>query len=143
MSFSITPTVIETDKIKEQVVNETCGAYVVFEGIVRNHHNGKAVTSLRYEHHPVLAQVTGEALVKQTLEKFPISAAYAIHRTGDCAVGECAVFIAVASSHRAEAFQACQFLIDEIKTEVPIWKFETYENGESVYTAPCPSCVKS
>ncbi len=143
MSFHITSTVIQTEKIREQVVDDTCGAYVVFEGIVRNHHNGKSVTSLRYEHHPALAQSTGDELVQKALDKFPITAAYAVHRIGECVVGECAVFIAIASSHRAEAFQACQFLIDEIKTEVPIWKFETYADGESVYTAPCPNCIKS
>jgi molybdopterin synthase catalytic subunit len=113
---------------------------VVFEGLVRNHHEGRDVEKLHYTHHPVLAQKEGERIVAETMEKFPMVKALAIHRIGTLEIGECAVVILAASAHREAAFEANRYLIDSIKARVPIWKQETYATGEVEWTSPCPNC---
>ena len=138
--FTITSECIPTYQLQRDLNDDTCGAVVVFEGLVRNHHQGKSVTALAYEHHPIMAQPEGEKILKEVMEKFPITHAIAVHRIGDVPIGQAAVVTMVASSHRAEAFEACQYLIDEIKHRVPIWKYETYADGSSVYTEQCEGC---
>jgi len=139
--FTITAEPINTEHHRKSFVDESCGALVSFEGIVRNHHEGKSVTSLSYEHHPVMAQPEGEKILTQSLKSFPIHSAMAIHRIGNVPIGEVAVIVLVASSHRREAFEACQHIIDEIKRKVPLWKFETYADGTSLYTDLCKGCA--
>jgi len=138
--FQITPEPIETEKIRREFGDHSCGAVVVFDGLVRNHHMGKEVSALAYEHHPIMAHPEGEKVLKEVYEKFPITHALAVHRVGDIPIGEAAVITMAASSHRADAFEACQYLIDEIKTRVPIWKYETYTNGSSLYIEQCAGC---
>lgn len=116
------------------------GAVVVFEGLVRNHHQGRPVEALRYSHHPAMAQKTGQRILDEALAKFDITAALAVHRTGDLQVGHLAVVTITTAPHREAAFAANQYLIDTIKSDVPIWKFETYSDGPAEWTAPCPSC---
>ena len=139
--FTITDERIDVDQLRKDFGDDTCGAVVVFDGLVRNHHEGKSVTALVYEHHPIMAQPAGEEIVKEAYDKFPITHALAVHRIGDVPIGEAAVVTMVASSHRAEAFDACQYLIDEIKHRVPLWKHETYTDGSSVYTEQCAGCA--
>ena len=138
--FTITDQVINTDALRAEFGDETCGAVVLFDGLVRNHHEGKAVFALAYEHHPIMAEPAGQKIMKEALEKFPVTHVMAVHRVGDVPIGEAAVITMAAASHRAEAFAACQYLIDEIKHRVPIWKFETYEDGSSAYTEQCAGC---
>jgi len=138
--FQITSDRIDAEQLRKNIEDPTCGGVVVFDGLVRNHHNGKAVSKLSYEHHPVMAHPEGEKVIQECLEKFPITHAVAVHRVGDIPIGEAAVITMAASAHRAEAFAACQYLIDEIKTRVPIWKHETYEDGTSVYIEQCEGC---
>ncbi len=138
--FTITEERIDYAKLRQEFADDTCGAVVAFEGLVRNHHEGKEVTALAYEHHPIMAHPEGEKILQEAMEKFPITQASAVHRVGDVPIGECVVVTMVASSHRAEAFEACQYLIDEIKHRVPIWKYETYADGTSVYTEQCAGC---
>lgn len=111
------------------------GALVCFEGRVRNHHQGKAVRSLDYEAHEALALDEGERIVKEAQQRFPVQAA-CVHRLGSLKLGEVAVWVGVAGSHRDEAFAACRWIIDEIKARVPIWKREYYEQGEAVWQHP-------
>ena len=141
--FSITEQKIDTSSLQKEFTDDSCGAVVVFEGLVRNHHEGKEVTALAYEHHPIMATPEGEKIVLEAKEKFPITHAVAVHRVGDVPIGEAAVVTLVSSSHRAEAFAACQYLIDEIKHRVPIWKYETYSDGSSVYTEQCSGCASA
>ena len=138
--FKISTDYIDTNQLRTDFEDDTCGAVVVFDGLVRNHHLGKSVVALAYEHHPIMAQPEGEKILQEVMEKFPITHALAVHRVGDVPIGEAAVVTMVASSHRAEAFAACQYLIDEIKHRVPIWKHETYADGSSVYTVQCEGC---
>jgi molybdopterin synthase catalytic subunit len=122
------------------MADPACGALVVFEGLVRNHHEGRNVTELRYTHHLILAQKEGERILAETMERFPITKAVAVHRIGTLDIGDCAVVTLTTSPHREAAFDANRFLIDSIKARVPIWKQESYTTGEVEWTSPCPNC---
>lgn len=139
--FTITDSFIDLSALRTSFSDDSCGAVVVFDGLVRNHHEGKAVSALSYEHHPLMAEPEGKKIILEALEKFPITHALAVHRVGNVPIGEAAVVTIVAASHRAEAFLACQYLIDEIKHRVPIWKYETYEDGTALYTEQCAGCA--
>lgn len=139
-SFTITSERINVRAYREGFTDPTCGAVVLFEGLVRNHHEGKDVTALSYEHHPIMAEPEGEKIIQEALQNFPISHAAVIHRVGDVPIGEEAVLSLAVSVHRAEAFAACQYLIDEVKHRVPIWKKETYTDGTTIYTEQCEGC---
>ncbi len=138
--FSIQSSSLDLTALRQQMADPACGALVVFEGLVRNHHEGRDVEKLHYTHHPVLAQKEGERIVTETMEKFPSVKALAIHRIGTLEIGECAVVTLTSSAHREAAFEANRFLIDSIKACVPIWKQETYSSGEVEWTSPCPNC---
>jgi molybdopterin synthase catalytic subunit len=108
---------------------DACGAVVVFEGRVRNNHQGKAVTELVYESYGPMALKMMEDIRQQAFEKWKVDKITAVHRIGPVPLGETAVWVGAASAHRSEAFDACRYLIDEIKMRVPIWKKETYGDG--------------
>jgi len=107
------------------------GALVIFDGIVRNNSNGRQTLYLEYEAFPELAIRQMEALVAHAIEQFSIRDAWIVHRLGRLEIGETSVLIVVASAHRAQAFEACRWLIDSLKTTVPIWKKETFADGSS------------
>lgn len=138
--FSIQETPLDVMALRHEMADPTCGALVVFEGLVRNHHEGRDVEKLHYTHHPILAQKEGKRIVAETMKKFPTVKALAIHRIGTLEIGECAVVTLTASAHREAAFEANRHLIDSIKARVPIWKQETYATGEVEWTSPCPNC---
>lgn len=140
--FTIQESPIDVAALRAHFGDPTCGAFVLFEGLVRNHHEGREVTRLRYTHHPVLAPKEGVRILAETMKKFPqIRKVVAIHRVGTLEVGECAVVTVTTSAHRDEAFEANRFLIDSIKARVPIWKEESYASGEIEWTSPCPGCA--
>lgn len=91
----------------------------------------KQVVRLDYEAHPTLAEETLRSLALEAGNKWSLIRVVAIHRTGSCEVGEPTVVVACSAPHRAEALDACRWLIDEIKTQVPIWKKEIYSDGSS------------
>ncbi len=105
------------------------GGFVTFEGKVRNLNEGRAVRFLEYETFAELTVAEGTELVAEAVVKFGLSWAHVIHRIGKLEVGETAVWIGCAAPHRQEAFQACEFLIDELKHRLPIWKKEHYDDG--------------
>ncbi|MFW0790122.1 molybdenum cofactor biosynthesis protein MoaE [Gordonia sp. CPCC 205333] len=104
------------------------GAVVTFTGVVRDHHDGRSVTALRYEAHPRAADFLAQVCAKYRAADIRIAAQ---HRIGDLVIGDIAVVVAVATPHRVQAFALCAKVIDEIKAQVPIWKFETYADGVS------------
>ena len=138
--FSIQDTPLDLSALRADMADPACGALVVFEGLVRNHHEGRHVTELRYTHHLILAQKEGERILAETMERFPITKAVAVHRIGTLDIGDCAVATLTTSPHREAAFDANRFLIDSIKARVPIWKQESYTTGEVEWTSPCPNC---
>ncbi len=107
------------------------GAVVTFTGIVREESHGRMVRALVYEVYGAMAQRQVESLATEARSRWPISDVAIVHRTGTLSVGDVSVVIAVAAPHRAEAFDACEWLIDELKRSVPIWKKEVYTDGES------------
>jgi molybdopterin synthase catalytic subunit len=107
------------------------GALVVFEGSVRNYSCGRAVTGLYYEAYPELAQREMGRIEEEARRRWRLGPVVIAHRVGALAPGETSVLIATASSHRAEGFDACRFVIDSLKARVPIWKKECYEDGSA------------
>lgn len=106
------------------------GAEVAFWGRVRNHNEGRAVVRLEYTSYPELAIKEGRRILEEARTRFGV-AAWAAHRVGTLEVGDAAVVVEVASGHRGEGFEACRWIIDQIKSRVPIWKREHYREGDS------------
>jgi len=106
------------------------GAYVLFEGIVRNHHEGKAVESIFYDAYRPMAEKEIEKIVGEVRAAFADVAIAVVHRLGHLVVGDSSIALVAASPHRAEAFTACRMMIDRIKETVPIWKKERGPDGE-------------
>ena len=105
------------------------GAVAMFDGIVRNNSRGRKTLYLEYEAYEAMALKQMEELISQALKNFPARDARIVHRLGRIEIGESSVFIAVASAHRAAAFDACRWLIDTLKKTVPIWKKEFFQAG--------------
>jgi molybdopterin synthase catalytic subunit len=105
------------------------GAVAVFEGIVRNHSRNRRTLYLDYEAYEPMAAKKLEELAEQALAQFAVREVAVVHRLGRLQIGETSVLIAVASAHRAAAFDACRWLIDNLKKTVPIWKKEHFEDG--------------
>lgn len=125
---------------KPELQDPEAGAYVSFEGWVRNHNEGKPVKSLEYEAYPALADKEGVRILGEAIEKFEILKAQCIHRTGHLDIGEMAVWVGVTAKHREAAFEACRYIIDEVKVRVPIWKKEHYVDGDSGWVR-CEQCA--
>ncbi len=121
---------LATGDLRHSLERDSAGAVVVFEGIVRDHHDGRAVSRLEYSAFEAVAESEWARLRELARERFGLASVAGMHRLGTLEIGECAVWIGVASSHRAQAFAACQWLIDEIKTGLPIWKREHYADGQ-------------
>jgi molybdopterin synthase catalytic subunit len=109
--------------------SEADGAIVTFAGIVRDNSRGRRTLFLDYEAYEDMALAQMQDLARQAVEKYGVRDVLLIHRLGRLQVGETSVFIAVASAHRAQAFDACRWLIDTLKRTVPIWKKEQFEDG--------------
>ena len=138
--FSIESSPLDLAALRAQVTDPACGAVVSFEGLVRNHNEGRSVTSLEYDAHPTLALKEGRRVLEETLARFAITRAIAAHRIGHLGIGEVAVAVYVSSPHRGDAFAACRSLIDEIKARVPIWKREHFTDGTAEWLGVCPGC---
>jgi molybdopterin synthase catalytic subunit len=120
---------IATDTVLTEIKQPQDGAMVVFEGIVRDHTRGRQTLYLEYEAYEPMARRKLEELAEEALERFEIREVVVVHRLGRLAHSETSVLIAVASAHRAPAFEACRWLIDTLKKTVPIWKKEYFEDG--------------
>ena len=107
------------------------GAVVMFVGTVRGEHEGRKVVSLELSAYREMAEKKLGELRSKAIADFDITDAAVIHREGELAPADNIVLIAVSAPHRKDAFRACEFLIDELKEQVPIWKKETFEDGSS------------
>jgi len=116
------------------------GGYVSFEGWVRDHNDGLEVTRLEYEAFQELGLKEGERILAEALRRFPLKHALCIHRLGPLELSDMAVWVGVSSAHRGEAFDACRFIIDEVKHRLPIWKKEHYRSGDSGWVN-CERCA--
>ncbi|HEY5623090.1 MAG TPA: molybdenum cofactor biosynthesis protein MoaE [Gammaproteobacteria bacterium] len=131
MSFEIIDQPIDPVARKAALDHAAAGACATFEGWVRDHNDGESVTALEYEAHAAIAVAEGERIVAEAVDRFEILAAEGVHRIGRLEIGDCAVWVGVSAAHRAAAFDACRYIIDELKTRVPIWKKEHYRDGPS------------
>jgi molybdopterin synthase catalytic subunit len=140
MSFRFTQTAIDTEGARRELQDLGSGGYVSFEGWVRDQNEGQEVTRLEYEAFQELAVKEGGRIVAEALRRFPVKHALCIHRVGSLNLGEMAVWVGVSSAHRGEAFDACRFIIDEVKHRLPIWKKEHYRSGDSGWVN-CERCA--
>jgi molybdopterin synthase catalytic subunit len=121
---------IDSDAMIREVMRPSDGACVVFEGVVRNHHENKSVESIFYEAYRPMAEKEIETIVADVCRQFPQVAVAVAHRLGLLRVGEASIVIACSSPHRGESFEACRMVIDRFKKSVPIWKKERGPQGE-------------
>jgi molybdopterin synthase catalytic subunit len=130
-SFAFSREPLDPAALARALADEACGALVTFEGWVRNHNEGQVVQRLDYEGYEALGVKEGTRIVEEALGRFGIARAQCVHRLGALALGDLAVWVGVSSHHRGEAFEACRWIIDEVKDRVPIWKKEHYAGGDS------------
>jgi len=140
-SFSFSTAAIDSNEERKHLADPTSGGYCAFEGWVRNHNEGLAVTRLEYEAFAELAVKEGARIVDEAVKKFGVNRAACVHRVGILAIGDMAVWVGVSARHRDEAFKACRYIIDEVKHRVPIWKKEHYVNGDSGWVN-CERCAE-
>ena len=142
MRFDILDQPIDASALARELAHGQAGASVVFEGWVRNHNDGRSVQRLDYQAYAPLAQREGERILDEALAKFAIITARCAHRVGALALADLAVWVGVSAAHRGDAFDACRYIIDEVKLRVPIWKNEHYSSGASGWLHPDISPVK-
>ncbi|WP_192625298.1 molybdopterin synthase catalytic subunit [Microbacterium hydrocarbonoxydans] len=130
MTFAlITDEPIDEAAVRAAVGGDADGAVVMFCGVVRDHDGGRAVEALDYRAHPDAERFLREIVERVSAETGRRIAA--AHRVGDLRIGDVALFAAASAGHRAEAFEACELLVEEIKRGVPIWKRQHYDDGVS------------
>ncbi|RLU99486.1 molybdopterin biosynthesis protein MoeE [Streptomyces griseocarneus] len=126
--LAIRDTPLSVDEVFAAVGDAASGGTALFVGTVRDHDGGADVAGLGYSAHP-----SAEAELRKVAEKvaadFPVRALAAVHRVGELAIGDLAVVVAVSCPHRAEAFEACRRLIDDLKRDVPLWKHQRFSDG--------------
>jgi sulfur-carrier protein adenylyltransferase/sulfurtransferase len=140
LSFELASEPIDVAPWRARLLDPACGGYASFEGWVRDLNEGERVTALEYEAFAPLATKEAERILAEAAERFGIDHAACIHRVGELAVGELAVWVGVSARHRDEAFRACRYVIDEVKHRLPIWKKEHYENGDTGWVN-CERCA--
>jgi len=128
--LAITTDPLDPEAIIQAVAWPGAGAIVTFAGTVREIARGKRVCHLEYEAYPPAAERSFQQIAHEIRERWGIDQVAIVHRVGRVEIGQASVVIAVASPHRAEAFEACRYAIDRVKQIAPIWKKEVYEDGE-------------
>ena len=121
---------LSVDEVLRAVRDPAAGGIALFTGVVRDHDQGRGVARLSYSAHPS-AGAELRRVAEKVAASFGVRALAAVHRTGELDVGDIAVVVAVSCPHRAEAFDACRALIDELKATVPIWKHQEFGDGGS------------
>jgi molybdopterin synthase catalytic subunit len=119
---------IEYDRLRAQA---SIGAIVTFTGLVRDNNQGENVASLTLEHYPGMTEKSLAEIVATAKQRWNILDYTVIHRVGELSLQEQIVFVGIASAHRQEAFAACEFIMDYLKTQAPFWKKEVKNSGES------------
>ena len=140
--FQVTGQTIDVAAFRKQLFDPGCGAYVQFEGWVRDHNEGQEVLRLEYEVYEPLAAKEGQRIIDEAITRFGLNKAAAIHRSGPLDLTDIAVIVGVASAHRGEAFEGCRYIIDQVKTRLPIWKKEHYASGAAEWVN-CQRCAEA
>ncbi len=129
MRVEILDVMLPTAEVMDGLKAGADGAVCVFDGIVRNNTRGRKTLYLDYEAYREMALEQMRGLAAEALERFAVRDVALLHRLGRLEVGETSVLVVVASAHRGAAFEACRWLIDTLKKQVPIWKRETFTDG--------------
>jgi len=137
--FAISSEAIGLETFRKQMLDPSSGAYVQFDGWVRNHNEGQRVLRLEYEVYEPLAVKEGQRIIAEAIDVYGVSKACCVHRSGLLELTDVAVVVGVSSPHRDAAFKACRYIIDETKTRLPIWKKEHYASGEAEWVN-CQRC---
>jgi molybdopterin synthase catalytic subunit len=127
--FRISDQPLDPVALKATLLDQRAGACVTFEGWVRDLNDGHAVDLLEYEAFVPLGEKEGWRILDEARERFPILRVSGVHRVGRLALGDLAIWVGVVAEHRAAAFDACRYVIDEAKARLPIWKKEHYADG--------------
>lgn len=109
------------------------GAVLLFVGVVRNHADGRPVRGMHYEAYQEMATAVLREIAEEAARPLGTDRIAVLHRTGDLAIGDVSVAIAVSSPHRAQAYEASRYVIEEIKKRLPVWKKEHYTDGEALW----------
>ena len=128
--FKIVEEPLDATELGAMVRSDADGAVCTFLGVARRYSRGREVVHLEYEAYPEMAEKKMAEIGRELRDKFGVERVAILHRTGVLKIGEASVGIAVATPHRAEAFQACQYAIDRLKQIVPIWKKEVWSDGQ-------------
>lgn len=136
--FALSERPIDPPALRARLLSARAGAFASFEGWVRDHNAGRAVVGLHYAAYAALAHDEGERILEAAIGRFAIVDAACVHRLGELAIGELAVWVGVSAAHREAAFSACRWIIDEVKARVPIWKRERYRDGDAGWLHPEP-----
>ncbi len=130
----LTDSVIDVQAVRAAISRDEAGAVLIFEGVTRNHHDGRTVMRLEYEAYAGMAEAQMSAICSEISGRWPGARVAMVHRVGVVGVGEASVVIGVSAPHRDEAYAASRHAIDTLKASVPIWKKEIYADG-SVWKA--------
>jgi len=136
--IEISPTALSAEEAIAFVTDPTAGGIDIFLGTTRAEKSadGRELIALDYEAYQQMALDQMHALAKRAKEKWPIIKLALLHRVGRVSLGEPSVVIAVSTPHRADAFDACRFLIDELKRDIAIWKKEVWSDGTEKWIHP-------
>lgn len=134
--FELSSMPIGITSLRAGLLDARVGGYASFEGWVRDNNDGRSVRGLHYEAYVELAEAEGGKVIEEAMSRFDILGAHCVHRIGDLPIGELAVWVGVTAAHRDAAFAACRYVIDEVKSRVPIWKHERYVDGDTGWLHP-------
>ena len=138
--FKLSSEPIDIFTLRQGMIRQDCGGFATFEGWVRDFNEGRAVLRLEYEAYPELANLEADRILAEACKRFPIHEVLTVHRVGSLELTEIAVWVGVVAVHREGAFDACRYVIDEIKRRVPIWKKEFFADGSAAWTR-CEHCA--
>ncbi|HWA58506.1 MAG TPA: molybdenum cofactor biosynthesis protein MoaE [Gemmatimonadales bacterium] len=135
MSAFLTHEPIDLAALIRRVSGADRGGIATFLGLVRNHQDGRAVLRLEYSSYEAMAEAESARIVAEATGRWPVAIALE-HRLGALEIGDAAVAVVAASAHRAAAFEACRYVIEEVKRRVPVWKKEFYADGSVEWVDP-------
>jgi molybdopterin synthase catalytic subunit len=142
----ITDAAIDTGTVLQSVGSPSDGAVLLFLGTVREENDGRPVRGMRYDAYAAMAESVLQEIATEAAEQADTDRISVVHRTGELAIGDVSVAIAISAPHRAEAFDAARYVIEQIKLRLPVWKHEHYTDGRSEWldgaTPPVPAAAE-
>ena len=133
MKFKLAEDPIDPQTLRKEMLSEAAGAYCSYEGWVRDSNEGKSVSELHYSSYPNLAPSVANAILTEAKEKFAIHDAAIVHRYGPLKIGDIAVWVGTTAHHRDATFLATRYIVDEVKSRLPIWKKEIYQDSSKAW----------